>query len=101
MILVYHLLVSAGQESRRGSAGFSAQGPTRLQPRCQPGCVLIRGSAGEGSAPKFPLLVDRTHLLVVVELMVSFIFVASRRVRCLEPLTSGRAPAPLLKGSLT
>jgi len=38
---VYHLLVSVGQESGHGLAGFPAQGHTRLWSGGCLGCVLI------------------------------------------------------------
>lgn len=40
--LVYYLIISLHHESGRGLGGSFAQGLTRLQSRCQPGCILIR-----------------------------------------------------------
>ena len=40
--LVYYLIISLHHESRPGLGGSFAQGLTRLQSRCQPGCILIR-----------------------------------------------------------
>ena len=82
---VYYLSTSGVKSPEHGLTWFSAQGLTRLQSRYQPGCILIRGLAGEETAFTFPKLVDRTdwiHFLVVVGLKVTFFFVARIRVCC-------------------
>lgn len=86
---VCYCAVSGGQESSRGSAGFSAQELTRLQA----GYVLIGGSAGKR------LLLCLCRWLAVAELTVTPFFVVSRR----EGLWLGASAcrggsSPLLRG---
>lgn len=60
---VYHLTASVGQESRHGSAGFSAQGLTRLQ-RCQ---SMLASHLKFGILFQAHVIIGRVHFLAAVD----------------------------------
>lgn len=79
-------MVSVGQASGHSLAESSAQGLTKLPPRCQLGCILLWGPTGEESTSKFTQVVGRIHFLVAAEMPVSSLLLAGGHFRFQRPL---------------
>lgn len=70
---VYHCTVSEGWKSRHGQTRSSAYALTRMQSRCQPGCIVICRLYWRRITSKLSQGIDRIHFFAALGLTPQFL----------------------------